>query len=152
LPVSQGPTAIGAPLPTPPEATTPPTYETPGLEADPGTHPAARKADQGLTDLPDGASGAAFSPSATLYGLGSPNAPGAVVLQARETATIVARGPGGTVYFAAVLKPGEAWRAPDMEGLTVDVGSAGAVEVFVGGVSRGRLRQPQAVLSRLVGP
>jgi hypothetical protein len=75
-----------------------------------------------------------------------------IVLQARKSIALVVRGPGGAVYFARVLKPGEAWRAPSVDGLSVDVGQPGAVEVFVGGLSRGRLIPSQASLSKLAEP
>jgi hypothetical protein len=61
----------------------------------------------------------------------------------------VVRGPGGAIYFARVLAPGEAWRAPAVPGLVADVGDPAAMEAFVGGVSRGRLVQSQTPVARL---
>jgi len=142
-----GPSQIGAPLPTPPEATTPPVYQTPGLvaavaaaaSATPARAPAASG---GLTD---GAPGSArFIPVGAVYG-----AAGDVVLQARKSTSLIVRGPGGAVYFARLLTPGEAWRGPASEGLTVDVATPSSMEVFIGGASRGRLTQTQTPLARL---
>ncbi len=146
-----GPAEIGAPLPTPPEATTPPVYQTPGLTAAgpaaAGPMAATRPMANGATD---GAGGGVFVPAGALYGAG-PTAAG-VVLQARKSTTVIVRGAGGAVYFARVLAPGEAWRAPDATGLTVDVATPSSVEVFVAGTSRGRLTQAQTPLARLVSP
>jgi hypothetical protein len=61
----------------------------------------------------------------------------------------VVRGPGGVVYFARQLAPGEAWRAPAIGGLTVDVSDPAATEVFVAGLSKGPLAQAQTPLARI---
>ncbi len=153
-----GPAQIGAPLPTPPEATTPPVYVTPGLEA-PGTakagstdasRSAAANATGALTDAAPGTVGPRFVPGSTVYGA-PPSDPGPV-LQARKSTTLVVRGPGGSIYFARLLAPGEAWRAPSLDGLSAEVAEPSSVEVFVGGASRGRLTQVRTDLSRLGEP
>jgi hypothetical protein len=150
-----GPTQIGAPLPTPPEATTPPVYVTPGLAP-----PGAEKADQdgprrapaptGLTDAQPGAIGAAFVAGGTIYGPAGPG-PG-LILQARKPTSLVVRGAAGEVLFARLLAAGEAWRAPDVSGLVADVGDPASVEVFQSGASRGRLTRAQTELTRLEQP
>ncbi|MGI8839624.1 MAG: RodZ domain-containing protein [Caulobacteraceae bacterium] len=84
----------------------------------------------------------------TIYG---PAAPGAgIILQAMKPTSLIVRGAGGAVYFARQLSAGQAWRAPALAGLTVDAGSPAAVEVFVGGLSRGPLTSAQTPLSALL--
>ena len=142
------PAHIGAPLPTPPEATTPPVYQTPGLGGPVQPAPAAAA---GATSFSQTAApGATFAPAGTIYGARS-GASG-VVLQARASTSLVVRGDDGAIHFAAMLAPGEAWRAPATVGLTVDVGKPSAVEVFIGGTSRGVLSQAQTPLSKLAVP
>jgi hypothetical protein len=92
--------------------------------------------------------GAPFKPTGATYGASGSNQ--GLVLEARSPTTLIVRGPGGTVYFARQLAAGEAWRAPAMEGLTVEAGAPSAVEVFVGGALRGVLAQSQAPVSKLL--
>jgi hypothetical protein len=145
-----GPARIGAPLPTPPEATTPPVYQTPGLATvDAAAASTAATAKAGAAGgFTDGLPGAArFTPAGAVYG--AAGAAGDVVLQARKSTSLVVRGPGGAVYFARLLAAGEAWRAPALAGLTADVAEPSSMEVFVGGASLGRLTQTQTPLTRL---
>jgi hypothetical protein len=130
-----GPTVLGAPLPAPPEATAPPTYETPGLAASSPKTPDADPA------------GAPFVPGGAVYG--APAAGAHVVLQARKSTSLVVRGDGGIV-FARQLAAGEAWRAPPSGGLVVDVGNPTSVDVFVDGFSRGDLSQGRTPLASLL--
>jgi len=146
---SGGPAQIGAPLPTPPEATTPPVYQTPGLGAPVAPRPGA--GGEAVVAAPaDPASAAPFVPAGTISG--AADAGSGVVLQARKSATLVVHGPGGAIYFARLLNPGEAWRAPAIAGLTADVAEPAAMELFVGGASRGRLTQTQTSLAHLDQP
>jgi cytoskeleton protein RodZ len=133
------PAHLGAPLPAPTEAASPPAYETPGLTP----------ADQGAAGAlaPDEATGRAFVPAGTIFGPAGPNS--GLILQARTPTSLIVRGQGGVVYFARQLAAGEAWRAPVMAGLTADVGNPASVEVFSGGVSRGPLTDPQTSLAKL---
>jgi cytoskeleton protein RodZ len=144
-----GPAAIGAPLPTPPEATTPPVYVTPGL-APPEAKADGPNAGAGEAAASAPGVGAPFVASGAVYG--APNAGGRIVLQARKATTLVIRGAGGAVYFARVLAPGEAWRASGTGGLTADVGAPDSMEVFVGGASKGRMSRSQTPLSQFVQP
>jgi cytoskeleton protein RodZ len=162
-----GPAQIGAPLPTPPEATTPPVYQTPGLAtvnpAVPASGPAHLPSGGAAAGFTDGVPGGVrFTPAGTVYEAagaapGAPNAAGPnapasganVVLQARKSTSLIVRGPGGAVYFARMLSPGEAWRGPALAGLTADVAEPSSMEVFVGGASLGRLTQTQTPLARL---
>jgi hypothetical protein len=149
-----GPAQIGAPLPTPPEATTPPVYQTPGLatvDAASAATPPASKSNAGDGGLTDGAPvNARFIPAGPVYGAAGSG--GNLVLQAHKSTALIVRGPGGAVYFARLLAAGEAWRAPALEGFIADVAEPSSVEVFVGGASRGRLTQTQTPLARLGEP
>jgi cytoskeleton protein RodZ len=147
--LAPGPAMIGAPLPTPPEATTPPVYITPGL-APPEVKLDGHDATPAEVAARAPGVGAPFAAAGTVYGAPAPG--GGVILQARKATTLVIRGGGGVVYFARVLAPGEAWRAPATAGLTVDVGAPGAVEVFIGGISKGAMSQPRTPLSQIGQP
>ena len=134
-----GPAKLGAPLPPPPEASTPPTYSTPGLGV-------------AVNDLPPLALGARFVQAGAIYGGPPVSAATDVILQARKSTSLIVRGAAGAVYFARELAPGEAWRAPaNGVGLTADVGNPSAVEVFAGGVSKGALSAPRTPVTQLGG-
>jgi hypothetical protein len=145
-----GPAQIGAPLPTPPEATTPPVYQTPGLAAvDAAATPSTPIPKVGA--FTDGLPGnTRFLPAGAVYGAGESG--GDVVLQAHKTTSLIVRGPGGAVYFARLLTPGEAWRGSSQTDLTADVSEPSAMEVFIGGASSGRLTNTQTPLTRLAAP
>ena len=136
---SDGPAKLGAPLPPPPEASTPPAYATPGLGA-------------AIDDLPAPVVGARFVQAGAIYGAPPASAGSDVILQARKATSLIVRGAGGAVYFARELSPGQAWRAPAVgAGLTVDVGNPAAVEVFAGGLSKGALSAPRTPVAQLAG-
>ena len=71
------------------------------------------------------------------------------MLQARESAALIVRSADGEVYFARQLAAGEAYRAPDLRGLVIDVSEPTAFQVFVNGQTRGLLPGVQTPLSRL---
>lgn len=151
-----GPAILGAPLPPPPEASTPAAYETPGLAAamspgasSPAPMPATGGETRGASDQPDGANppGAPFVAAGAIYG--ARDAGSRVILQARKPTSLIVRGPGGAVYFARQLAAGEAWRAPAMAGLIADAGAPSSIEVFAGGASRGTLTRAQTPLAQL---
>ena len=143
------PFALGGPLPAPVESTTPPPYETPGLQA--ATAKASEKAATERGDAPPAPSAAVARPApppadlAAAYTVkgevyGAPAAESSsLILQARKAATLVVRGPDGSVYFARQLTAGEAYRVPALAGLVADVAEADSVQVFSGGASRGLL-------------
>lgn len=158
-PTDSGPSMLGAPLPAPPEASTPAPYETPGLaEATAAKGPdaaaavTAQIAEEAAKARPGEpvAAGAQFSAHGAVYG--APRAEAGVVLQAVRPMSLVVRGAGGAVYFARQLAPGEAWRAPNVAGLTVDVDVPTAVEVYVQGHAVGLLSQAQTPLTSLTTP
>lgn len=144
----QGTLALGAPLPPPPEATTPQPYVTPGLAAASGASPAASSAPPVSTDPTDQA-GAPFVAKGAVYGV--PASQSDVVLQAKTAASVIVHGADGTVYFARHLAPGEAYRAPRMQALVISAPEPGAIRVFVGGALKGPLMAADTPLSKLAG-
>jgi transcriptional regulator with XRE-family HTH domain len=150
--------AVAPPLPAPVESTTPPPYETPGLE-----RALPREDGKGLTlngipkpldqvgDPPPIAQlPAAFVAKGAVFGARPAEASG-VVVQALKSASLIVRGADGSLYFARQLSPGEAFRAPRADGLTLNVTDPNAFQVFVGGQSRGVLPAAQASVSGLAG-
>jgi cytoskeleton protein RodZ len=155
-----GPMALGAPLPAPVESTTPELYVTPGLEAAAAAGGSADAAEAAKKEriaqaaaapaAVDTAAPTAFAAKGKVYGAPAQQA-SAVTVQARKPASIIVRGADGAVYFARQLAAGEAYRAPSMKGLTIDVSDPAAFDVFVAGQSKGVLPATQTTLSSLVG-
>ena len=152
-----GPIKLGAPLPAPVESTTPPPYETPGaptLNPDgtvtahtsagsksgltPETQPAVD-----LSTLPPN-----FQPNGKIYGAAPPQT-SVVTLQALKSASLIVRGQGGEIYFARQFAQGEAFRVPQIAGLTAEVSQPGAFQVFIHGQSKGVLPAAQVSLNKL---
>ena len=152
---------LGAPLPAPVEASTPEVYKTPGLEAATaadGSADAAAAAQKIRKDAevvaaanaePVVSSGAAFVARGPVHGADA-NA-SLVTFQARKPTTLIVRGADGSVYFARALAAGEAYRAPNMKGVAVEVGDPASVDVFVGGRLKGAMTAPTATVSSLAG-
>jgi cytoskeleton protein RodZ len=135
---ASGPFSVNAPLPAPPEATAPAPYVTPVAG-------------------PNGASNAALVPAAEADGPPAPFvAQGAIygptagasslIIQAKKSISLEVRGPGGVVYFARQLAPGEAYRVPALPNLTAEVSNPANAELFEGGLSKGVFTQPQMPL------
>lgn len=154
-----GTMSVGAPLPAPAEASTPEVYKTPGLEAaaaaDGSADAAAAAAKARLAEAANApaevnlAVGTPFQAKGAVHG--APANASLVTLQARRSTTLIVRGADGSVYFARPLAAGEAYRAPNIKGLTVDVSDPAAVDVFVGGLLKGVMPAPQASVSSLAG-
>jgi len=142
-----GPIRVDASLPAPPESTTPTPYVTPGLPdatgASSATPSAAAPPPVVSTDVPT-----SFVAKGAVYG--APPGPATVVLQATKAASLVIHGGDGAVYFAKELVPGEAYRAPILKGITVDVSEPQAFNYYVGGLLKGQLTGPDTPLSKLV--
>lgn len=141
---ASGPVQIGEALPPPQESTLPDPYITPGLapEATGVTPPAA----------PTGPLRAPSGPRAFVAKgpvLGAPATQSQIVFQAQRNISLVARSDDGKVYFAQQLKGGEAYRAPMLPGLVIDVSSPLAMDVFVGGKLVGTLNAPVTPLSAI---
>lgn len=151
------PIVLGTPLPTPVESTTPPIYETPGLaEAVVGENGVItlqgqpKTIDQLLLAPPPAHLPPTFVPKGKVYGA-APKEPSAVTIQALKSSSLMVRGADGSLYFARQLAAGEAFRAPQVSGLTFDVVDPNAFQVFVGGQSRGVLPAAQASVNGLAG-
>ncbi|HRD27568.1 MAG TPA: helix-turn-helix domain-containing protein, partial [Caulobacter sp.] len=74
-----------------------------------------------------------------------------VTFQARKATTLIVRGADGSVYFARALAAGEAYRAPNIKGVAVEVGDPAAIDVFVGGRLKGAMSATTASVSSLAG-
>lgn len=155
-----GPTSIGAPLPAPTEASTPPVYETPGLEAASeagGSADAASAAAKArkAAELAAGpaestvAVGTPFAPKGKIYG--APAAASTVTLQARRQTFLTVSGADGAIYFGGPLAAGEAFRLPNIKGVAVEVTDPSAVDVFVSGGLKGAMPAPKSTVSALAG-
>lgn len=139
---AKGPISVGAPLPPPQESTTPPPYVTPGL-APSAAALAARPAP------PAPAVGTPLQTRGAIYG--APAAQSVIAFQAIKSVSLIIRGADGSVYFARQLSAGEAYRAPRVEGLSVEVSDPAAVDLFVQGLLKGPLPAAQNPLSKLIG-
>jgi cytoskeleton protein RodZ len=148
---------LGAPLPAPMESTTPAPYETPGM-ADAVPHENGtlslggfpKPLDQVGDPPPMAQLPATFAPKGKVYGAPA-GEPSAVTVQALRSAALIVRGADGSLYFVRQLAQGEAFRAPQLEGLTLNVTDPHAFQIFVHGQSRGVLPAAQASVSGLVG-
>jgi cytoskeletal protein RodZ len=148
---------LGAPLPAPVESTTPPPYETPGMPiinpdgtvttpksvagAKPGAAPDAPSVDPATLSQ-------VFVATGQTYGAPK-DQPSTVTLQALKPASLIVRGQDGQIYFARQFAAGDAFRAPQVDGLTADVSQPASFQVFVGGRSKGVLPAAQVSLSKL---
>ncbi len=155
-----GPTSIGAPLPAPTEASTPPVYETPGLEAAAeagGSADAAAAAAKArkAAELAAGpaepavAVGTPFAPKGKIFG--APATASTVTLQARRQTFLTVSGADGAIYFGGPLAAGEAFRLPNIKGVAVEVTDPSAVDVFVSGGLKGVMPASKSTVSALVG-
>lgn len=156
--IKTGTMELGYPLPAPVESTTPPPYETPGLaaatgvKADPNAPatPAPSPTRVGepppvdLASLPS-----TFQPQGRVYDSGNPRQVSVVTVQAIKAGALIVRGPDGSVYFARQLAKGEAYKVPQLAGLTLDVSAPHDFQVFVAGQSRGVLPAQQVLASKL---
>lgn len=144
------PVVLGEPLPAPVESTTPPPYEPPGLAEAMGLKPAADPAAPAEEALVDIASlPPVFRPKGVVYDSG-PQQRSVVTLQALNPAALIIRGSDGSVYFARQLAAGDAYKVPQLPGLTVDVSRASDFQVFVAGQSKGVLPSTQTLASKLI--
>ena len=141
-----GPIHVDPSLPAPPESTTPQPYVTPGLPEASGSVSAAPAS---AAPAVAAAVGAPFVAKGEIYG--APPGAATVILQANKPASLVIHGGDGAVYFARELAPGEAYRAPMLRGITVDVSEPQAFDYYIGGQLKGQLSTPDTPLSKLTG-
>jgi cytoskeleton protein RodZ len=154
-----GPVELGAPLPAPVESTVPPPYETPGMPLlgpdGTFTKPKETATKPGLpTDTPavdPKTLSPVFVAQGKIYGAVAPQ-PSMVTLQALKSASLIVRGQDGQIYFARQFGPGEAYRVPELAGLTATVSAPASFQVFVGNRSKGVLPAAQVSLGKLAEP
>jgi hypothetical protein len=143
-PAAKGPITLGAPLPPPQESTVPAPYVTPGLA--PAVNPDA--------PVPPPAPlipiGTPFAAHGAIYGV--PAGQSVVTLQAVKSASLIIRGADGSVYFAHQLSAGEAYRAPQTPGISLEASDPAKIDVFVGGLRTGSLPSAQVVVAKLTAP
>jgi cytoskeletal protein RodZ len=70
--------------------------------------------------------------SAAIYG--EENVDARVVLQATQDSWVQVRDADGELLLTRVLRPGDIYRAPDREGLTLLTGNAGGLDIFLDGL------------------
>jgi len=146
--IGQQPVSVGAPLPAPPDQTTPALYLTPGLEAQlTGIDPADTEALAAAAAANAPPVQAAFNPRGAVYGAEA--AASQVVIQARRAAAFVVRMNDGRVLFARQLAAGEAWRAPIGVSALIDVSEPAAFDVYLNGEHGGALPAPVTPLAQL---
>ena len=90
-----------------------------------------------------------FVAEGKVYGA-APGQSSVVTLKALKSASVIVRGLDGSVYFARQLAPGEAYRVPQLGGLSVETPDPDTVQVFVGGQSKGVLPSVKTALGALV--
>ncbi|HEX3363484.1 helix-turn-helix domain-containing protein [Phenylobacterium sp.] len=148
---------LGAPLPAPVESTTPPPYETPGMpiinpDGTVTTPKSVQGPKSGLTPetptVDPSTLSQVFVATGQIYGAPK-DQPSAVTLQALKPASLIVRGQDGQIYFARQFAAGDAFRAPQVGGLTAEVSQPASFQVFVGGRSKGFLPAAQVSLSNL---
>ena len=145
-----GPVSLGAPLPAPVESTTPPPYLTPGLDKAFNADGTLLSPPQAQAPQPEVMLAGTFTSKGAIYG--APASQATIILQALKPAFLVIKGQDSSVYFARQLAEGEAYRAPNIAGLTIDVSEPEAFQVFSGGQSKGVLPQPLTPIGKLVAP
>lgn len=148
-PVNPGqPITVGAPTSASVEQNTPAAYVTPGLEGDVARGPHGEplvKPSAPLLGAPP--VGAIFEPRGAVYGAAA--LPNTAVLQASKRIALIIRGPGGEIYFARPLAPGEAYRAPIGRGLSAETADPNGVNLYVGGRFKAALTDMQTPLDRV---
>jgi cytoskeleton protein RodZ len=148
-PGGPGALALGAPLPPPAESTTPKPYSPPGLAATGPTNTGSPDSEPVSDDGVSTAAAVGFTAKGAVYG--APAQSGSVILQAKKAVLLVVHAADGSIYFARQLSAGQAYSAPSIKGLTVDVSDPAAVDYFVGGLLKGVLPANKLPISKLLG-
>ncbi len=132
--------SVNTPLPAPPEASPPPTYITPVVDANaPANTLAANALAQQASAAPT-----PFVAQGTIYG--PTRGASGLIIQAKKSISLEVRGPGGVVYFARQLAAGEAYRVPAQPNLTAEVSNPASAELYENGLSKGLFPQAQLPL------
>ena len=131
--------SVSAAQPAPVESTLPPPYQTPGLASSGAPADASAAAED--QDPPT------FIQHGQVYGAAAQASQ--IVLQARKSISLVVRRPDGSVFFAQVLKAGEAYRAPMTGALSLDVPAFQDVRVYVAGQLHAPLAAELTAIAKL---
>lgn len=155
--IKPGEVQLGAPLPAPVESTTPPPYETPGLAAamgkiDPNAPPTKPKPISEAPAVDPATLPPYFQAKGKVYDAGPSQPASPLTIQALKPASLIVRGADGSVYFARQLSAGDAYRVPNLAGLTLDVSEPRDIQVFVNGQSKGVLPSAQVLAAKLSAP
>lgn len=139
---------LGAPLPAPPDQTTPQMYITPGLEAQlTGVDPEDAAAVAAAAAAAAPPVQRAFNPRGAVYG--APANASRVILQARKPTTLVVRISENRVLFARAMAEGDSWRAPLGVTATIDAPEVEAFDLYLNGEHAGMLPRPVMPLAQL---
>jgi len=141
---AKGPVALAAAQPAPADSDVPQPYVTPGMAKAVGGPDA-------VIAEPAPPAKVFINPHAAVYGAAADRS--TITLRAMRAASLVIKGPDGSIYFARQLAPGEAFRAPaNVPGLTVDAPNPQAFEVIVSGQSHGPLQAAATPIAKLAIP
>ncbi len=144
---ARGPVTLAAAQPAPADSDVPQPYVTPGMAKAVGGPEAAAAAAAAATAAP---AKVFMNPHAAVYG--APADKSVVTLRALKSASLVVKGASGAIYFARVLSPGEAFRAPaSIAGLSVEAPNPQAFDVIVAGQSKGPLPAASTAIGKLTG-
>ena len=67
-------------------------------------------------------------------------------IRALEEAWIQVKAPGDTILLAVVLNPGDSYLVPGRDGITLDTGNIGGLEIRLDGVLLPQLGSPGAIM------
>jgi cytoskeleton protein RodZ len=118
------------PAPAPAQATAPaaPATTAPAAATAPPAAPATPATAQAATPPAATASAAPASPPTATPAPAAPDATGQTIAATGDT-WVEVRDPSGNILFSRVLHAGESWPVPDIAGLTMTAGNAGATEI-----------------------
>jgi len=139
---ARGPVALGAAQPAPADSDVPLPYVTPGMAKAVGGPDA-------VTPPPAPPAKVFINPRAAVYG--APADKSVVTFRALKSASLVVKGADGSIYFARQLAAGEAFRAPNVAGLTVEAPNFQAFDVTVAGQAHAPLQAASTPISKLTG-
>jgi hypothetical protein len=134
-PTAEAAPAAPAPAPSAP-APAPAPLVAPAADADQttpavasGTPPVTPQSDAAAPVMPTPPPVVAAAPAAT----SAAASPGQIVLQAKADTWVEVRNRQGGTLIGRVLHAGESWAVPPVEGLSLNVGNAGGLEILVDG-------------------
>lgn len=155
------PVLVGPAVAPPAEQTVPPPYETPGMAEWFAAQSASAGAGEGGQVLPaviqtppppasQSPVRAAFNPQGAVYGAAPQRS--TVIIQARKPGFVIVRGRDETIHFARQLAAGDAYRAPPVAGLSVEVSNPADFDLYRDGELQGALPGPTSSLDTLAAP